>query len=169
MISSIASLCISMFLTPVTSGILEESPLHKHVTREANYSYLPWLEPQMASNEKLPLGYVYIAYAYSWLNGSLPPFTTADYAVAPFTIKGNRTSYGQNETWTGETFIYEADIECEQVIPVLQVPSPDDPMYDNGQPKPVYNLPVWTALLTTGGICTSPACASLGSGPMVFN
>jgi hypothetical protein len=82
-----------------------------------------------ASHEELPLGYVYIAYAYSWLNGSLPLFTTAEYAVAPFTIEGNTTSYGQNETWTGETFIYEADLECEEVARIL-VDGPPDPSYN---------------------------------------
>lgn len=55
----------------------------------------------------------YQAYQYAWLGGSLPAFTTPEYALMPFdvsTIKNLR----EDETWTGESTLYEADLKCQK-------------------------------------------------------
>jgi hypothetical protein len=58
------------------------------------------------------IGYAQSVYGILNLNDTLQPFTTLDYALAPFTAPG--LADGQNSTWTVNTTLYSLDLQCEE-------------------------------------------------------
>lgn len=53
------------------------------------------------------------ANGITWLNETLPAFTTKEFAVAPFAPLNEQSSGLVNETWTAATILYETDLACE--------------------------------------------------------
>lgn len=60
-------------------------------------------------NPSLMSLFSYQAYSYAWLNGTLPTFATPEYALSSFEVTDEVIF---NETWTGETVLYESDLHC---------------------------------------------------------
>lgn len=102
-------LLIVFFTTPVMSGIFEERKTTQYISTSIPRATLP---PDLARTS-FTTEFSYHAYRYAWYNGSLPPFTAPDYTVLPFlvdSVKGVR----ENETWVGESVLYEADLQCKE-------------------------------------------------------
>lgn len=73
-------------------------------------------------------------YAVTWLNESLPPFTTETYAVAPFDVTGQEAST-PNGMFTASTMLYETDVSCVPANITL-APNPEDDFPGNSH----YNI-----------------------------
>ncbi|KAK4501567.1 hypothetical protein PRZ48_007376 [Zasmidium cellare] len=52
----------------------------------------------------------------AWLNETLPPFITRDFALAEFGSSVNVQPDGHNLTLTGETYLYSLDLSCEEPV-----------------------------------------------------
>lgn len=54
------------------------------------------------------------AFGITWLNETLPPFTTPQYVLAPFNLETNsRDSLYTSENVTATTRLYSVDIHCK--------------------------------------------------------
>jgi hypothetical protein len=58
------------------------------------------------------IGFAQTAYGILNLNDTLQPFTTRDYALAPFHAPG--LAEERNSTWTVNTTLYSMDLQCEE-------------------------------------------------------
>lgn len=61
----------------------------------------------------LTLNFVNEGYSVTWLNMSMPAFTTESYALTPFLPSDNKQAIGTNQTWTGNTVLYQTDLDCK--------------------------------------------------------
>lgn len=58
--------------------------------------------------------FTYSAFGIAWLNETLPPFMTPQYALAPFKLEKNGTDTSfASENVTANTRLYSVDINCE--------------------------------------------------------
>ncbi|KAI9722979.1 MAG: hypothetical protein M1812_001428 [Candelaria pacifica] len=100
-------------ITPLQSGIFATST----ITLTEN---IP-LWTSNASVPKTPLSvtsdidYLYSVFGISWLNETLPPFMTREYALAPFGTT-NPENLKNEETWTATTQLYGMDLDCDTAI-----------------------------------------------------
>lgn len=77
--------------------------------------------PVEKQNSSLSASFTFVAYDYTYLNASLPPFATPDYAILPFHPIGV-LNYKPNETWTAISTLLSADLKC---APATIQPFPD--------------------------------------------
>lgn len=117
--SSTILLLTTLLLTPLTSGIFDEGTVVQTRTEQGSKAEMFSMDDPARTFSAV---FAYIAYEYAWLNGSLLPFTTPEFALAPFNISGIRGI--KNETWTGKTTLFEADLICEEPSEVSQVVDP---------------------------------------------
>lgn len=89
------------------SGMFEETKVMK--TRDSTIS-LGVLSTTLDRGQPFSVDYSYLAHKYVWQNGSLPDYTTPDYTLAPFILSPSK----RNESWVGETVLYEADLQCRK-------------------------------------------------------
>jgi len=112
--SSLILVIIFYGVTPIMSALVSK----KIVTRTIAFPveragfYAPEAQPAT-----LTTAFSYIAFSNFYLNGSLPPFTTKDFAVLPFAPLKNRSASaaagtGRDEVWRGNTTLYEARLDC---------------------------------------------------------
>lgn len=82
-------------------------------------------------------GFMMNAYASQWFDQSLPGFTTAEYAILPFTMETGISPDLDNETWTANTLMYTTTLDCQPAIINWTVsPAFGDPSgrsYSNGK------------------------------------
>lgn len=97
-------------MVPLISGLFDEKVILR--IRETNVSQSPLYSVE-DQEQLFSTGFASMAYIHTWLNGSLPPFTTSEYAISPFQIKSSDLKYQTNETWVGETILYETDPGCK--------------------------------------------------------
>ncbi|KAI5837192.1 hypothetical protein DFP73DRAFT_589201 [Morchella snyderi] len=102
-LSSIIMLLLTFLITPFSSALFDPASAYVDAAR-GNFPYLDFSpEPVFTA------GFAHSAYAYSFLNGSLPPFTTPDYALTPWV-----DATPANSTWRGQSRIYESNLGCVQ-------------------------------------------------------
>lgn len=102
---------MSFLITPLISGIFDDSRLSRLVADTGTRAtFYPFNE-----NSTLSGAFTYVAYHVNWLGGSFPKFTTPAFAVLPVMIHTRLTS---NETWTAETILFEAKLECENAASI---------------------------------------------------
>ncbi|KKA17766.1 hypothetical protein T310_8296, partial [Rasamsonia emersonii CBS 393.64] len=102
---------LSWVVTPLQSGIFTVRTIQKSET-------LPMLSsPGLVSLEEqastLTMNFVNEGYDVAWLNMNMPPFTTRSYALAPFLPSYDRQVIGTNRTFTGNTVLYQTDLDCQ--------------------------------------------------------
>lgn len=95
-------------VTPVTSAILSEVQVHRDIPQEFRQAVTI---PAAAQRDRLTTVFSYIAYSHRYLNGSLPRFTTTEYAVLPFQPAKNEV-LRPVEQWTGQSTLYEGHLSC---------------------------------------------------------
>jgi hypothetical protein len=97
----------SLFLTPSMSGIFDlvgtYTPGETIEISRAN------LHSAQDLNKSLSTKPLYLAYNHAWQDSLLPEFTTAEYAILPFQ---SHPGMGNGDRWTGESILYEADMNC---------------------------------------------------------
>lgn len=119
----------TLVLTPLTAGLFDDALLTPFTLTNSTYPSLRWdYQPSDLRWGDNIAGYsarhVYLAYTHGWLNGSLPPFTTAEYALSPWALAANNNTNNttaadqqeEEETWTAPTTLYEVDLVCEEAI-----------------------------------------------------
>lgn len=105
-------------IVPVQAGIFssETIQLASKTTFSRSTGYLPASE----QSDRIDARYIYSTHGIIWLNESLPPFMTRDYALAPFQPdESTKTFPHDQQTWTFTTTLYSLDMKCE--IPGVQV------------------------------------------------
>ncbi|KAI5847631.1 hypothetical protein DFP73DRAFT_583419 [Morchella snyderi] len=147
--ASLLVLISTLVLTPLTAGLFDNTFLTLAASDSTTHRLLRWSFNYPSEFDKYndTIGsyssrHEYLAYNHGWLNGSLPPFTTAEYALSPWAAAESVLDGTQEEgawpagrgveMWTGETVLYEADLVCEEAIP--------NPFYVDGYGLFGYNL-----------------------------
>ncbi|KAF2665477.1 hypothetical protein BT63DRAFT_66774 [Microthyrium microscopicum] len=118
-VASLAVMLTTWGLTPVQAGIFATSTVN--ITRSTSTQRSTQFLPLSKQETTLSTKSVYSAMNILWLNETLPPFVTRDYAVAPFTdIKTSDVGVAAaTRSLTGMTKRYGADISCEEPIQYL--------------------------------------------------
>lgn len=98
---------MNFLITPLITGIFDDATLEKPLAGHGMRGAIP---AGAGSFNNISAEFTYVAYDYVWLEGSLPSFTTAEYALLPVL---NSTEMAGNETWTAETTLFEAELACE--------------------------------------------------------
>jgi hypothetical protein len=68
--------------------------------------------PSSQQADATGIGFAQTAYGILQLNDTLQPFTTRDYALAPFNAPG--LAEERNSSWTANTTLYSMDLQCEE-------------------------------------------------------
>lgn len=105
---------LTLVLIPLIAGVFEQTTGLRVIETEIRQ---PVLSSMADQNTTFSTGFSFLAYNHEWLNGSLPAFVSNDrrYAILPFEATGSG-KYGKNETWVGESVLYEADLNCLEAI-----------------------------------------------------
>jgi hypothetical protein len=107
--SSMIMMAIAYGITPLMSTIIS-----KEVNVQRTFSFgikRASLLPADAQKDNITTSFSYIAYSHQYLNGSLPEFTSPDYAVLPFEPVKN-ISILPGEDWIANSTIYRAHLNC---------------------------------------------------------
>ena len=112
--SSLILVIIFYGVTPIMSALVSKKIVTRTLAFPVERAGIYTPEAQAAA---LTTTFSYIAFSNFYLNGSLPPFTTKDFAVLPFAPMKNRSASatagaGQDEVWCGNTTLYEARLDC---------------------------------------------------------
>lgn len=110
MLSSCILLLTNFLITPLASGIFDDTMLDKTFTGPAKLSMIKSLE---GHSGPFSTEFTYAAYDYQWQNGTLPQFVTPTYTILPVRLTGMSTA---DEIWTADTTLFEADLSCENAI-----------------------------------------------------
>lgn len=111
-----------MFVTwgivPIQAGIFSTETIQ--LSSESVFRQSTAFMPASEQSVKVDGDYIYSAHGIIWLNETLPPYMTREYALAPFEPQdANETSDEGHRTWTSRTTLYSLDMECE--IPGVRV------------------------------------------------
>lgn len=100
-------------LTPSQAGIFatETTTRSFPATMLRSTGYLP-LNEQRATLTAL---YAQSAYNIAWLNETLPPYMSRDFALAPLGPQSELATVENAEVWTGRTTLFSVNVTCEQV------------------------------------------------------
>jgi hypothetical protein len=96
-------------VTPFSNGIFATKFFN--VTRVVDVATSNSLLPLADQSSKLGLSIMNNGFSILWLGQSLPEFTTADYAIAPFKVSGAEKLLGSNHTLSAQTTMYGTDLE----------------------------------------------------------
>lgn len=110
MLSSSILLFTNFLITPLVSGIFDDSILTKSMTGTAKRSGIRDVD---GLSGHFSTQFTYAAYDYQWQNGTLPKFVTPGYTVLPVKFDGIPTD---DESWFAETTLFAADLTCEDAI-----------------------------------------------------
>lgn len=95
---------MNFVVVPLISGIFEDTVLTKPIPASGTRAVFP------GGNQSLTGSFVSTAYDIAWLNGSLPAFTTKEFALLP--VRNGTEVVTRNETWTVDTTLFEASMNC---------------------------------------------------------
>jgi hypothetical protein len=105
----IASL-VAYAATPLMSAVLTPKTIFHTMDFEVQ---LNSLIPMAQQAQELSSKFAHLAYRYKYLSGPLPRYATETFALQPFaSAEINDTDIRWGETWTVNTTLYEADLEC---------------------------------------------------------
>lgn len=105
--------------TPLQSGIFSIAPAT--TTHDVFVSPPARLLPPSLQSSALTGNLPNAAYGVTWLGQKLPPFTTREFALAPFSWRGLRTA-GVNGSLVANTTLYRADLDCSAPASVSPIP-----------------------------------------------
>jgi hypothetical protein len=106
-------------VTPLMSTVLQQADVQRVVKIPVRHAGLMPAEKQRGG---LSTAWSYVAYSHQYLNGSLPPFATEDYAVLPFRPVASDGSM-EVGNWTAESTLFEGAVTCS---PGTISPDPKD-------------------------------------------
>jgi hypothetical protein len=109
--TSIALVILSWVATPLQSGIFTVSTIQ--ISRNLTMHSSPGLLSLEEQANTLTLNFINEGYGVTWLNMSMPAFTTESYALAPFFPSDTQKWIGTSQTWTGNTLLYQTELDCQ--------------------------------------------------------
>lgn len=119
-------------ITPLQGAIFGRQAvvLTRSVDMSISSGFMP-VEEQAAA---LDASILNAAYGITWYEQDLPEFTTAEYALLPFSPTETDT-LGVNETWTFNTTRFKTDLECWSATYIENIATVGGGQYefDNGQ------------------------------------
>lgn len=105
---------VSWAIVPFQSAIFSTGTVTR--TREAPMattgSFMPLKDQKVALNAQ----FLYTAYGISWLDQEVPPYTTMEYALQPFSPTAGDVAYSGNDTWSSSTLAYYTNLTCTPAI-----------------------------------------------------
>ncbi|KUI71238.1 Protein AIG2 [Cytospora mali] len=119
-------------ITPLQGAIFGKQAVV--LTRSAAMSIRSGLIPVEEQAAAFDVSILNTAYGITWYNQDLPDFTTAEYALLPFSPTEN-VALGVNETWTFNTTRFKTDLNCWSATYTENTVSAGGGQYlfDNGQ------------------------------------
>lgn len=109
-------------VSPLSSTVFSIQIVSRTVSAPFKVATIIPVEKQSSS---LSASFTFVAYDYTYLNASLPPFATPDYAILPFSPTGG-SDKKPNETWTATSTLLSADLKC---APATIQPFPDGVLF----------------------------------------
>jgi hypothetical protein len=98
-------------LIPLQNGIFANNFVN--VPRVVNVVTSTSLLSLADQSSKLGTSILQDGFSILWLGQSMPAFTTAEYAIAPFKVSGAQKLLGSNQTLSAQTTMYSTDLECK--------------------------------------------------------
>lgn len=95
-------------VSPLSSAVFNIHVVSRTVSTPFKVAAIIPVEKQSSS---LSASFTFVAYDYTYLNASLPPFATPDFAILPFHPTGAPNTK-PNETWTATSTLVSADLKC---------------------------------------------------------
>ncbi|KFY33960.1 hypothetical protein V494_07177 [Pseudogymnoascus sp. VKM F-4513 (FW-928)] len=132
---------VTWAIVPFQSAIFSTGTVTR--TREAlmatSGSFMPLDNQKVALNSE----FLNNAYGVSWLDQKLPPYTTKQYALQPFSPVVDDT-YSGNDTWSSSTVAYYTNLTC---TPAIMKPGRVNTswIFDNGNGCSTYDIGFPTA------------------------
>jgi hypothetical protein len=109
--ASTITLLVAWALTPFQNGIFLKNSVN--VSRTVDVATSTSLIPLPDQSSKVGLSILNTGFSVLWLGQSIPAFTTAEYAIAPFKAAGAQDLVGSNHTLSAQTTMYGTDLECK--------------------------------------------------------
>jgi hypothetical protein len=109
--TSVILIILSWVVTPLQSGIFTVSTVQ--ISQNLTMLSSPGLISLEEQDNTLTMNFMNEGYDVAWLNMDMPPFTTRSYALAPFLPSDDTRAVGTNQTWTGNTVLYQTDLDCQ--------------------------------------------------------
>ncbi|EXF73724.1 hypothetical protein CFIO01_02494 [Colletotrichum fioriniae PJ7] len=100
---------IFWLITPLQSAILGTGPVN--VRKEVTVSAPNVIRPASEQIAIVDQSILNQGYAITWLNQDLPPFTTSNYTLLPFSVESDLTR-AASTNWTGSTTKYWTEFDC---------------------------------------------------------
>jgi hypothetical protein len=108
--SGLIALLLAYAATPLMSAVLTPKTIFHDMGFAVQVNSMI---PMQQQAQELSSQFAHLAYRYKYLNGPLPRYATETFALQPFfTTEINDTDIREGETWTLNTTLYEADLEC---------------------------------------------------------
>ncbi|KFY15096.1 hypothetical protein V492_02234 [Pseudogymnoascus sp. VKM F-4246] len=133
---------VTWAIVPFQSAIFSTGTVTR--TREAlmstSGSFMPLENQKVALNS----GFLNTAYGVSWLDQKVPPYTTKEYALQPFSPVADEVTYSGNDTWSASTVAYYTNLTC---TPAIMRPGRVNTswIFDNGNGCATYDIDFPTA------------------------
>lgn len=108
--ASTAIVIVTWLLVPLQAAIFASESISRMADTSFDLStdYVPARE----QNQTLTSRYIQSAHGIIWLNETLPPYMSREYALTPFQPQQPLKSQ-LNETWTAATTLFSVDLNCE--------------------------------------------------------
>ena len=108
---SIAVMSTSWAITPLLGAVFAKSSTTRTIAVQATTTaeFLPLSDQE----DRIDIGILSAAYGIVWLGQSLPPFTTAAGAFAPFKINSSPPSPSASISWTTQTDMCSTTLKCK--------------------------------------------------------
>ncbi|KAF9691447.1 hypothetical protein EKO04_010599 [Ascochyta lentis] len=110
--ASTCIVCVTWGVVPFQAGIFSSETIR--LSSAVEFSHTTGFIPASEQSEKVDSRYIHSAHGIIWLNETLPPYMTRDYALTPFQpqeIEQKRN--GSHRTWTSTSTLYSLDMNCE--------------------------------------------------------
>lgn len=105
---------VTWAIVPFQSAIFSTGTVTR--TREAlmatTGSFMPLENQKVALHSQ----FLNTAYGVSWLDQKVPPYTTKEYALQPFSPITSDVTYSRSDTWSSSTLAYYTNLTCTPAI-----------------------------------------------------
>jgi hypothetical protein len=117
-VAGLATMVIFWAVTPIQSAILTIGTVSR--TRQTSMIATGFLLPTHIQRNALNANFLNAAFAISWLGEKLPPYTTREFALQPFTPVESPVEMSSTMTWAASTLAYSTAITCKPANVTLQ-------------------------------------------------
>ncbi|KFY04786.1 hypothetical protein V491_09262 [Pseudogymnoascus sp. VKM F-3775] len=135
-ITGSAMILVTWAIVPFQSAIFSTGTVTR--TREAlmatTGSFMPLENQKVALNSQ----FLHTAYGVSWLDQEVPPYTTKEYALQPFSPTSNSLMSSGNDTWSSSTLAYYTNLTCTPAI--IKPGRSNSYIFDNGNGCVSYEI-----------------------------